>query len=104
MLRPIPAKTRSVVLVCSKCSKKLGGGFGRKGSKPLAKELRKLAGAGKGRKSDLLVLETACLKLCPKGAVVVMDAAKPESWLIVPAQTDVQAVAEKIGLSNASRE
>jgi hypothetical protein len=39
-----------------------------------------------------------------KGAVVVMDAAKPESWLIVPAQTDVQAVAEKIGLSNASRE
>lgn len=91
------------MLVCSKCSKKLGGGFGKKGSKSLAKELRKLAGAGKGRKSDLLVLETACMKLCPKGGVVVMDAAKPESWLIVPAETDVQAIAKKIGLPPTPR-
>lgn len=99
MLRPVSAKTRSVLLICGKCSKKLGGGFGKKGSKPLAKELRKLMGAGKGRKSDLLVLETACLKLCPKGAVVMMDAVKPEKWLIVPAGTEVESVAQQMGLS-----
>ncbi|WP_241126919.1 hypothetical protein [Novosphingobium terrae] len=98
MLRSVPAKTRSVVLVCSKCSKKLGGGFGKKGSKPLVKELRKLTGAGKGRKADLLVLESPCLKLCPKGAVAVMDATTPETWLIVPAQSDVKEVAEKLGM------
>ncbi|WP_260925125.1 (2Fe-2S) ferredoxin domain-containing protein [Novosphingobium sp. 9] len=87
-----------MVLVCSKCSKKLGGGFGKKGDKPLAKELRKLAGTKNGRKSNLLVVETRCLKVCPKGAVAVVDAKAPDRWLLIPAQTDVEAVAERIGI------
>lgn len=102
MLRLIPAKTRSVVLVCSKCSKKLGGGFGKKGNRPLAKELRKLADGRKGRKADLLVVETGCLKLCPKGAVVAVNAAAPDKWLLVPPHTDVKAVAERLGVPGTS--
>lgn len=103
MLRPIPAKTRCVVLICGKCSKKLGGGFGKKGDKPLTKELRKVAGSKKGRKSDVLVLETGCLKLCPKGAVVAVNATRPGTWAIVPAHSDVDEVAEAIGVTSLSR-
>lgn len=98
MLRSVPAKTQSVVLVCGKCSKKIGGGFGKKGGTSLAKALRKRAGGKKGRKADLLVAETACLKLCPKGAVVAINAARPDAWMIVPAHTDVDEVAEAIGV------
>ncbi len=100
MLRPISAKTRSVLLVCSKCTKKVGGGFGKKGNQPLSKQLRKLAGAGKGRKVELLVLETGCLKLCPKGSVVVVNGAEPQKWMIVPAGTEVSVIADQMGLSN----
>ncbi|MFT4053746.1 MAG: (2Fe-2S) ferredoxin domain-containing protein [Novosphingobium sp.] len=99
MLRSIAAKTECVVLVCGKCSKKVGGGFGKKGKTSLAKELRELAGGKKGRKSDLLVIESNCLKLCPKGAVVAINAAKPSEWLLVQPATDVRAVATGMGIS-----
>ena len=98
MLRTIPAKTKSVVLVCGKCSKKLGGGFGKKRKRPLADALRELGDGKKGIKSDLLVIETGCLKLCPKGAVVAIDPANPKEWLLVPAGADVSAVATKLGV------
>jgi len=99
MLRLLPAKTKSVVLVCGKCSKKLGGGFGKKRKRPLADALRELGDGKKGIKSDLLVIETGCLKLCPKGAVVAIDPAKPGEWLLVPAGADVGGIAARLGVA-----
>jgi predicted metal-binding protein len=99
MLRSIPAKTQSVVLVCRKCSKKLGGGFGKKGKTALADALRDLGNGKKGRKSDLLVIETDCLKLCPKMAVVAINPANPDEWLLVPARSDVSLAASRLGVT-----
>jgi predicted metal-binding protein len=87
----------ATILVCGKCSKKLGGGFGEKGKAPLAKALRKLGG-GKKRKADFGVIETRCLGVCPKGAVTVIDAAHPGKWMLVEEGTPIDAVAERLGL------
>jgi predicted metal-binding protein len=102
MLRPVPAKTQSIVLVCGKCSKKVGGGFGKNGKKSLAKELRELGNGMKGRKSNLLVIETGCMKLCPKGEVVAINAAQPGEWLLVSPHTDMDSVALRLGILHGS--
>jgi hypothetical protein len=47
-IKRVKADWSEVVLVCRKCSKKLGGGFGADGDQKLAKILRKAIGA-KGR-------------------------------------------------------
>lgn len=88
----------ATILVCGKCSKKLGGGFGEKGKTPLAKALRKLGG-GKKRKADFGVIETRCLGVCPKGAVTVIDAAHPGKWMLVEEGVPMDEVAERLGLS-----
>lgn len=87
------------VLVCAKCSKKLGGGFGPKGKTRLAKALRKQIGATKGRKSSVGIVEVKCLGVCPKGAVTVVDGARPREWVLVPERADVGAVVEELGLA-----
>ena len=69
---------QGAILVCGKCSKKAG-------VRPrLAKALRKAVGGGKGRRAHLGVVETSCLGVCPKRAVVVIDTARPGDWRIVP--------------------
>jgi predicted metal-binding protein len=83
------------VLVCGKCSKKLGGGFGPKGRERLAKALRGEAGFGKGRKADVGVVEVKCLGLCPKNAVTVVDTRRPGEWLVVAAGDDVGKLAAR---------
>ncbi len=84
------------VLVCGKCSKKLGGGFGAKGKTPLAKALRGEAGFGKGRKADVGVVEVKCLGICPKGAVTIVDSRTPGQWWIVPEGADVGGLAAQL--------
>lgn len=85
-----------VVLVCGKCSKKVGGGFGDKGRTPLAKALRKIV--GKGRRASVGVVEVKCLKLCPKGAVTVVDGRNPARWLAVPPGEPITAVLDALNL------
>ena len=89
------AQWRGAVLVCAKCSKKAGGGFGPKGRDRLAKALRREPGFGKGRKAVIGVVEVKCLGLCPKNAVTVVDTRRPHEWLVVPAEADVAALAER---------
>ncbi|MEG3166013.1 (2Fe-2S) ferredoxin domain-containing protein [Sphingomonas sp. PB2P19] len=101
MIRLVRANWADAVLVCGKCSKKLDGGFGKGGRTPLAKALRKELGLKKGRKATLGVVETKCLGVCPKNAVVVMDAAQPDRWLVVPARTDLSAVETMLFRSSA---
>lgn len=89
----------NAVLVCGKCSKKLGGGFGPKGKTSLVKALRKEFGLGKGRKADVGVVETKCLGVCPGGAVTVVNGAKAREWLIVKKGADLEEVGRELGLS-----
>lgn len=86
------------VLVCGKCSRKLDGGFGPKGKTGLAKALRKHLGLRRGRKAGAGVVEVKCLGVCPKGAVTVIDGARPREWLLVPEGADLALLAEQLGL------
>jgi hypothetical protein len=91
-VKPAKAGWETAFLVCGKCSKKVGGGFGRKGRTPLAKLLRKLDGFGKGRCARYGVVETKCLGLCPRDAVTLVDTRRPGEWRIVRPGADVAAL------------
>jgi predicted metal-binding protein len=97
--RGVTSHWNGAILVCSKCSKKVDGGFGRKGRTSLAKALRKLFGLKKGRKSPFGVVEVKCLGVCPRNAVTIVDTAQPDMWRIVPAGTDVAALGRDLGLA-----
>lgn len=82
---------QGALLVCRKCSKRLGGGFGPRGKTRLAKVLRKAIG-GKGRKARLGVVEVGCLDVCPKDAVTVIDTRRPGEWLLIGPGADIAAL------------
>ena len=95
------AKTRwqDVVLVCRKCSKKLGDeGFGPDGDKSLKKALRKYLKAGKGRKAEVAVKHVDCFDVCPKRAVVVVNTARPKELLVIQPGTDLTEIRARLGL------
>jgi len=97
---------RDVVLVCRKCSKKLDGGFGPDGDLTLKKALRKyfhLKKGKKGRKGELVVTGADCFDLCPKGAVVAVNSARPDQLLIVPAGADLLEIKARLGLEDHRR-
>lgn len=98
------AKTnwQDVVLVCRKCQRKLDGeGFGPDGDKSLRKALRKTLKAGKGRKAEVVVMETDCFDVCPKNAVVAVRAGRRLSpMLIVPKGADLQEVRAALDLEH----
>lgn len=71
------------LLVCGKCSRKVGGGFGEKGQITLAKVLRREPGFGKGREARVGVAEVKCLGVCPKHAVTVIDTRDLGRWCLV---------------------
>ena len=91
MKHRVSSNWESAALVCAKCTKKLGGGFGDKGREPLAKALRKVL--GKGRKAPIGVVPVKCLGICPKGAVTIVDTRRPQEWMIVRAGTPVEHIA-----------
>ena len=97
-LRTVRSDWANTILVCKKCSKKQGGGFGPKGKTSLAKALRQDLGVRKGRKGALGIIEVKCLGVCPKGAVTVVNGAKPGEWALVAAQSDVAEIVDGLGL------
>ncbi len=100
MIVQLPSRWRSAILVCAKCEKKLGRkGFGKSGDRRLSKLLRKRAG-GKGRKAAFGVVSTGCLKVCPRGAVTVVDGARARDWLVVQAGTPIEQVESRLGLTD----
>ena len=98
-VRSLAGGPAEIVLVCRKCSKKLGGGFGRDGGERLAKVLRRVLGAErgirarKGRPSGTAVIETGCLGLCPKGSVVVLRSGDPPGLYLVPRGAEAAGIA-----------
>jgi predicted metal-binding protein len=93
-VREIPAKWEDVLLVCSKCEKKLGGGFGKKGSSRLEKVLGK---AFKQRKRKVKILSVSCLKVCPKNAVTVVKGSNSGRAYLVYAGTDADTALGELG-------
>lgn len=95
-LKHVPSAWTGAILVCGKCSKKIDGGFGKKGRTPLAKVLRKILGLKKGRKAALGVVETRCLSVCPRAAVALVDGRDPHRWLVVPQGANVAELAARL--------
>lgn len=98
MTRRVKTRWSNAVLVCRKCSKKLKGGFGPEGKKPLARAMRKHLQLGKGRKSGAGIIEVGCLDVCPKRAVTVVDTRHPDQWLIVRPGANLDGLAHELGL------
>ena len=94
-IRTLPSGWQDAILVCGKCSRKIGGGFGAKGRMSLAKALRKALGL-KGRKARAGVVETRCLGVCPKRAVMVVDAAQADRWMIVAQDTPLDDLVARL--------
>ncbi len=99
-MKTIPAQWKTTILVCRKCSKRAGGGFGKDGHQSLAKALRAKGNGKKGRKASAGIVDIGCQKVCPKNAIVVVDTATPRQWLIVPTGTDIDVVAERLNLDD----
>lgn len=94
----IKANWETAILVCAKCSKRLDGGFGKKGKQSLGKALCKHVGAKASRKSTVGIVEVKCLGVCPRGAVTLVDASDPQSWRLVPAGADLDALVDTLGI------
>jgi len=101
-LKSVKSDWSNTLLVCKKCSKKLGGGFGPKGRTPLAKALRQQLDLKKGRKSRVGIVEVKCLGVCPRGAVTVVNGKTPGEWSLVKAGADLDAIAAGLGLAAKS--
>ena len=52
----------------------------------------------KGRKGALGIVEVKCLKVCPKGAVVMVDGAHPHDWLLVREGAEMDEVVASLDL------
>lgn len=98
LTKTVNSNWHGVILVCRKCSKKLGGGFGPDGDKSLAKALRKHLHLKKGRKAAAGIVEVGCLGVCPKGAVTLVNGHATQEWLLVRPGTDLKQIVSKIGL------
>jgi len=97
-IRALAARGTALVAICRKCGKKLGGGFGKDGDVSLAKALRCDFDLGKGKRAIVRLVETGCLDICPKGAVVVIAGDRPGETLLIPGGTSTDDVAVRLGL------
>lgn len=103
-LRRVATPATRLIAICGKCGRKLGGGFDSDGKRPLAKALRRRVPGANGKRAVLRIVETKCLDICPKGAVVVLDSADPGVTMIVPAGMPVADVAVELGLTVLPRD
>jgi len=94
----VKANWSTAILVCAKCSKRLDGGFGKKGKQSLAKALRRELGIKRFRKASVGVVEVKCLGVCPRGAVTVVDAQDPGKWRLVEKGVDLAVLADELRL------
>lgn len=98
MKSSVASNWNAALLVCRKCSKRQGGGFGPKGKTSLAKALKRETGAKKSRKSSLGVVEVDCLGICPKHGVVLVDSRDTHNWRLIRPGTDIEALVEELAL------
>ena len=102
-IRRIPTKHEEVILVCRKCLKKIGGGFGPNGDMRFDKAMRRELGLGKGRKSRIRFLRVPCFDICAKNAVTVVKGSEPESFYGIPRGAALEEVAATLGLGSKKK-
>jgi len=100
-IRTVTTRSEVLVAVCRKCGKKVGGGFGDGGKKSLATALKKALDLPKWKRSPVRIVETGCMKLCPKAAVAVTTSGDARLVFVVPEGTAVGEVARVLGLVKA---
>jgi predicted metal-binding protein len=100
-IRTVATRSQTLVAICRKCGKKLGGGFGDGGKASLAKALKKDLDLPKWKRSPIRIVETGCMKLCPRGAVAVATSGDASLVYIIPEGTPVGEVAAHLGLRKA---
>ena len=100
-IRTVATRSDTLVAICGKCGRKLGGGFGDGGGRSLAKALKKTLDLPKWKRSPVRIVETGCMKLCPRGAVAVTTSGDPHLVYVVPAGTPVAGLAAHLGLVRA---
>ena len=93
-----PSRWRDTVLICRKCTRKLGGGFGPRHRRSLRKTLIKALALKKGRKASIGVVEVGCFDLCPKRAVTVSCGSRPERLYVIPRSAAIAEVIAALGL------
>ncbi len=98
-IRTVTTRSETLVAVCKKCGKKVGGGFGDGGKTSLAKALKKSLNLPKWKRSPIRIVETGCMKLCPKGAVAVTTSGDARLVYVIPEGTPVAEVAAHLGLA-----
>jgi hypothetical protein len=86
-----PTTWSTVLLLCGKCSRKMGGGFGPDGKDKLKPALN-TALKDSGRRRRVRIMKTGCMGVCPENAVTTMNAAKPGRVWAVPKNTSVDTV------------
>lgn len=96
-IREISAKWDDVLMVCRKCGKKVGGGFGKDGEQRLEKALKSQfkedRGSGNGRYK---VVGVSCLGICPKNAVCLVHGSAPGIVHLVKPDTPMDEVVEAL--------
>ncbi len=100
-IRTVATRSDTLVAICKKCGKKVGGGFGDGGKRSLRKALTKHLDLPKWKRAPVRIVETGCMKLCPKGAVAVTTSGDARLVYVVPAGTPVGEVAAHLGLLKA---
>lgn len=90
-LRKIPGKWDDLLLACRKCSRKVGKRFGRDGDQVLEKalkaELKITPGEGRWK-----IASVACLDICPKNAVCLVQASVPGKVHLVTTEAAVTEI------------
>lgn len=94
-IRSRPTPWHTVILVCGKCSRKLDGGFGPDGHATLRAALKQEL-REQGFRRGVRIAETKCMGICPKKAVVTLNATKPGRLLTIPRGTETGAALEQI--------
>ena len=100
-IQTVTTRSQVLVAVCKKCGKKLGGGFGDGGKRPLAKALKSYLGLPKWKRSPVRIVETGCMKLCPKGAVAVTTSGDAALVFVIPEGTPLATVAAHLAIDSA---
>ena len=81
-VRTVRTNWDDVVVVCRKCQKRMGGGFGPDGNWTLRKAIRKRSNT-KDNECSIGVIQAGCFGVCPKQGVTVMRASRPSELLVV---------------------
>lgn len=97
-LRRVVSPATRLLAICGKCGRKLGGGFGEDGKRPLEKALRRQVIGARGKRATLRIVETKCLDICPKGAVVLIDSNEAGAVTIVTKGTPLAQIAGALRL------